>query len=623
MPPKVTKKGKKSTAKTSGQENLSPAKKDSVPKAQDSVPKAQDPVPKAIVLSSSSSKDGLGVETGTSVTSRGSKSSSSSDSSSDESSSGGSGISSNASKQGTKVTAPGSQTVVSVLKSKKKKLSTFLTPYQADFDPHTKEGLFYFEKATQPPPGWKQTSINPSNRVQVLDAIRWMVEKWGITCLNIPTSGDGSVAARSKKFANAKVANFALGDYINVLDEHSRRLKDGEYTKYSRWMCGDHTSRFAFKADDKMVLMAIDPNEKGNRGLVNQAKLRLRRESAILYAFLANLVSFSDFTQFRLLSSECTYQHEENPVVKHKCGVILFHLFKEALHPMTKISVDHLENKLAKETLAQHKGDLVAYLTATEDFRLRIEAERGVKYDEDRYMTRIFSDLNKYKQEDFQSDLRAEKRSWLSDGKKMGAVLESLRNTYKNLREDGTWTRLTAKDQAFVALTTKIKKLEKRLADDGTSAGGDKPNPKTPSGGGGAPGWMITKVGHHTKHPETGETMVWCDKHKSKNGVVNGMYMKAPHDHDEWLAKRVQRSKEYRERASNKRKAGRDAGGDDKKGSKSKDKNKDHGGTSKMALSKSFMAGLATTFSCNDAEAKAFFDAHYDEAVATETQSKE
>ena len=135
---------------------------------------------------------------------------------------------------------------------------------------------------------------------------------------------------------------------------------------------------------------------------------------------------------------------------------------------------------------------------------------------------------------------------------------------------------------------------------------------------------MITKVGHHTKHPQTGETMVWCDKHKSKNCVVNGMYMKALHDHDEWPAKHAQRSKDYRERANNKRKVRRDAGGGNHKGSKSKDKNKtknkDQGGTSKMALSKSFMAGLATTFSsCNDSETKAFFGAHCDEAVATES----
>ena len=33
--------------------------------------------------------------------------------------------------------------------------------------------------------------------------------------------------------------------------------------------------------------------------------------------------------------------------------------------------------------------------------------------------------------------------------------------------------------------------------------------------------------------------MAWCPHHKSKNGVVNGMYMPKGHNHDYWVAKRT------------------------------------------------------------------------------------
>ena len=53
--------------------------------------------------------------------------------------------------------------------------------------------------------------------------------------------------------------------------------------------------------------------------------------------------------------------------------------------------------------------------------------------------------------------------------------------------------------------------------------------------------WQITKKGEEILYPDTNAKMVWCPHHKSSDGVVNGMYMTAPHDYDAWKAAKDQK----------------------------------------------------------------------------------
>ncbi len=56
------------------------------------------------------------------------------------------------------------------------------------------------------------------------------------------------------------------------------------------------------------------------------------------------------------------------------------------------------------------------------------------------------------------------------------------------------------------------------------------------------PEWQVTKKGKTIKHE--GCKYVWCTKHTSKDGSINGLYMPSPHDHDKWTkAKRLLRSR--------------------------------------------------------------------------------
>jgi hypothetical protein len=48
-----------------------------------------------------------------------------------------------------------------------------------------------------------------------------------------------------------------------------------------------------------------------------------------------------------------------------------------------------------------------------------------------------------------------------------------------------------------------------------------------------SPEWQVIKKGNTMNHK--GCNYVWCPKHTSKYGSINGLYMPLSHDHNEWV----------------------------------------------------------------------------------------
>ena len=57
------------------------------------------------------------------------------------------------------------------------------------------------------------------------------------------------------------------------------------------------------------------------------------------------------------------------------------------------------------------------------------------------------------------------------------------------------------------------------------------------------------------KHPDNGRDMIWCSRHVSQDGKVNGMYMFSPHNHDEWQVKKDSGRAAYKASLIEKKKA--------------------------------------------------------------------
>ena len=117
--------------------------------------------------------------------------------------------------------------------------------------------------------------------------------------------------------------------------------------------------------------------------------------------------------------------------------------------------------------------------------------------------------------------------------------------------------------------------------------------------------------GQFIDHPITGKKYVWCPHHTSKDGSVNGCYMKHPHDHDQWQKKKDERRAAWEERRG-KRKAG-------DSNSPSVDNKRDQGKSSKMklALNERLATALVTQQHLSQNKADSLFNECYNEAEAS------
>ena len=94
-----------------------------------------------------------------------------------------------AAKEGGEDNADEVQQVVIV--DRPKTTSTHLTPFQGDFEPSSKEGLYHWGSATKVPQGWKFPTLAAENRVLYTDAIRDFADRFNIIIFRVPTTGDG------------------------------------------------------------------------------------------------------------------------------------------------------------------------------------------------------------------------------------------------------------------------------------------------------------------------------------------------------------------------------------------------------------------------------------------------
>ena len=491
------------------------------------------------------------------------------------------------------------------------------------FDPTSKIGHTNIQNASMAPAQWKFPTVSPENRGEYMALFASLADRWGLPILSVPTSGDGKPGSKPKILAGTKHANLNFDKYVSIIDLTVTPPSMETIVAYAHWIQGGTYKLLGDTSTDTMVSIAIDPNLRGNKGLVNRKKIALRRQSAVIYQFLLNVIPLSCFTQFRIHEKKYKYTDEADPTTKLCCGLTLLAMLLGILKPSSKVDVGHLENLLEQVTFEGCKFNFVAYSTKITDLLMKITAERGVEYDDNRMMTRFFKQLQEHKNQEWQIAVYGVKSAWHSGKATRGDAISDLTIVYNNLLTTGDWGKIDDQHKQVIALSTQLNQVSSQLKK--TEAKLDKQRiPKKPKNSdkpagklvpqkktGGAPSWQITKKGEEILHPDTNAKMVWCPHHKSSDGVVNGMYMTAPHDHDAWKAAKDQKIADRKA----KRKAEREAEGDKPSKKPGTDNNK----VSRLALSKSLLTGLATQYEISGADAQKFVESTLDEAA----QSKE
>jgi hypothetical protein len=121
--------------------------------------------------------------------------------------------------------------------------------------------------------------------------------------------------------------------------------------------------------------------------------------------------------------------------------------------------------------------------------------------------------------------------------------------------------------------------------------------------------WQVTRKVNTIEHE--GLKFVWCPKHTSKDGSINGLYMPSPHDHDEWAKTKADKTAAFKKRKDDAKKSG------NKLASPAK-KSKSEGEDLKLALSSKFTSAMVTHCHMGQAEAENMFDFIYRNATAKE-----
>jgi hypothetical protein len=98
---------------------------------------------------------------------------------------------------------------------------------------------------------------------------------------------------------------------------------------------------------------------------------------------------------------EYTYIQEGDPTIKHFWGLNLWAVMGEEICPQTKVSTNNLETKLYKITFAAYDTSVPTLITKMLDIKHQIEAEEGVTYKPDLFMTLLFNKLSGHKKKCF------------------------------------------------------------------------------------------------------------------------------------------------------------------------------------------------------------------------------
>jgi hypothetical protein len=119
------------------------------------------------------------------------------------------------------------------------------------------------------------------------------------------------------------------------------------------------------------------------------------------------------------------------------------------------------------------------------------------------------------------------------------------------------------------------------------------------------PEWQVTKKGNTINHE--GCKYVWCPKHTSKDGSINGLYMTLPHDHNEWAKAKADKTAAFKKQKE-----------EDKKSrvkSALAKKAKPNNEALKLALGKKMTTALVTQHHMSQTEAENLFDSIYKETL--------
>ena len=486
-----------------------------------------------------------------------------------------------------------------------RRISTAINPYDTEsLDLNSKEGKYHWKMVTEREEGWRALSLTTDSSEPLANLIKDRARQFGLDpIMDVPTEGTGDCLTAPRTVGGRDYCAMDLSKFLNIIHE-PHKVKLAHVRQFSLWFMGDESSTMSVPTNTKqMVIKAIDPNKPGNQGLVNQRKILLRQLSGMLDAILKNHLERTSYVS--LNTKFALFQYKDEVTGRHyDCGLVKLKLAFGVVNPM--LAVDHAikERELEQLTLLECESNVHTYLTTLQTKRNVINSSlpQGEHYPTRRFNTHMFSQLEKSTCNDFLTDVKAAKSRWITKPDTFDQVTEigNLITLYTNYASSGTWTKLSPTDTKFLALATQVHNLKSGRRGDDSSRDYKKPKPSP-----GAPSgkrtpletWRFTQKGkiNHDK----GVKYQWCELHGHKNedGIQSGMYMPAPHNHEDWVEKKNGKLAAWKAKAAD-RKLGASGGGNTKGDTK----------PNSLTLAKSFKSILTSNVKMSDSEADYLID---------------
>ena len=157
------------------------------------------------------------------------------------------------------------------------------------------------------------------------------------------------------------------GDVYDRIKTEPHKLSLDQVRNYSAWFMGDNSSTLTPPPNKaSMIIKAVDPNARGNQGLVTRRKILLRQYSGMLNMILKNHLQRTSFTSLNPKSETYLYTDEVSGR-RIACGLVKLKLAIEIINP--QLVVDHAikEQDLENLTLLKCGNNVHTYLTTLQE----------------------------------------------------------------------------------------------------------------------------------------------------------------------------------------------------------------------------------------------------------------
>ena len=300
--------------------------------------------------------------------------------------------------------------------------------------------------------------------------------------------------------------NVDVIDYINTLPSYHQLSLD-QVRALSGWFLGNKIS--ALTNPTNMKLNAINPNEAGNLGLVNQYNICLQQLCGSLHFILKNQVSITSYNPFHPKKSKLIYTDDFSGR-QITCGLILFMMVLEVMKPQLVIDHGAKERKMEDPTIDLCENNVCTYLTKMQDMQNEIYSlqKDGIKYNEQWFLTPTFDELKK-NAGDLIADVKPQRSYWLKKPSAFNTsnFITDMINLYSSYKSTSKWDKKGAnQNKVLVALDTSIKQKRdtKKKSPGKPTSSMNKTTATEPENSTGPPEWEFKNIGKTTMCSDTG-----------------------------------------------------------------------------------------------------------------------